>query len=93
MSGKVKVVINHAGARAVLNDPAVKAELLRRAQLIREAAIVSDPRLTGEDIDANAVEGRTRARARAGVVTVTPKARNINAKHNTLLKSLDAGRG
>lgn len=91
MSRKAKVVINHAGARAVLNDPAVKAELLRRAQLIREAAIASDPRLTGEDIDANAVDGSTRARA--GVVTVTPKARNINAKHNTLLKSLDAGRG
>lgn len=91
MSRKVKVVINHAGARAVLNDPAVKAELLRRAQLIREAAIASDPRLSSEDIDANAVDGRIRARA--GVVTVTPKARNINAKHNTLLKSLDAGRG
>lgn len=91
MSGKVKVVMNHAGARAVLNDPAVKAELLRRARLIRDAAIASDHRLTGEDIDANTIDGRNRARA--GVVTVTPKARNINAKHNTLLKSLDAGRG
>ena len=87
----IKVVMNHAGAKAVLKDPGVKAELLRRARLVQQAAISSDPRLTPEDIDANAIDGRNRARA--GVATVNRKARNINAKHNTLLKALDAGRG
>lgn len=88
---KVKIVISHAGAKEILRSQGVKADLLERAERIRSSAIASDPRLTAEDIGANAVDGRTRARA--GVVTATRKARSINAKHNTILKALDAGRG
>lgn len=40
-----------------------------------------------------AVSGKGKSRSRASVIAVTRYARNSNALHNTLLRSLDAGRG
>jgi hypothetical protein len=79
--------MNHAGAREILNSPQVQKELLRRANLIKESA---DSMASGK-YDADVQTGKNRAHAL--VKTTDPMSCNSNAKHNTLLKSLDAGRG
>jgi hypothetical protein len=83
---KVKVKMNSAGARALLNSPEVQKELLRRAELIRSRAEAS-----GASFDADVQPGKNRAHAM--VKTTDIKSRRSNAKHNTLLKALDAGAG
>lgn len=78
----MKVVINHAGIRALLRSPAVAQDLLRRAQRIAAAA--------GPGYEASVNVGPNRARA--SVITASPAAIRDNAKNQTLLRSLDAGR-
>lgn len=82
----VKVYINHQGAREILNSQEVQDELLRRAELIREKA---DSVGSGK-YEADVQPGK--GRAHAMVKTTDARSRASNAKHNTLLKSLDAGR-
>lgn len=62
--------------------PKVKADLKRRADNIAAAC--------GDGYVANSGEGKTRSRA--SVVTATGKAMRDNAKNNTLVRNLDAGR-
>lgn len=77
--------LNLAGGRALLNSAEVAADLMRRAEAIASAAE------SAGDGEYAANLGRT-DRARASVVTADAVATSHNAKHNTLLGSLDAGR-
>lgn len=80
---KVKVQMNSAGARTLLQSAAVQKDLLSRAQRIRDGA-----KLPGYVADVQA--GKNRARA---VVKATDfKSRQDNARNQTLLKNLDRGR-
>lgn len=68
---------------AIRRLPGVEAELDRRAEAIAEAA--------GDGYEWSGSDGKSRSRA--GVYPTTFKAIRDNAKNNTLLKALDAGRG
>lgn len=83
---EIKVKINYAGARVLRNSPEVQADLLRRARLIQARAGTS-----GAEFDADVQPGKSRAHAI--VRTTDLKSQRSNAKHNTLLKALDAGAG
>ena len=81
-----KVTMNHAGARAIMNSGVVQGELLNRASRICGTAnSIGSGRFV-----ADVQPGKNRAHAM--VKTTDAKSRRSNAKHNTLLKSLDAGR-
>lgn len=85
-----KVKINRRALRQIARSDAVELELFRRAELIREAC---DPDgHLGEDAYV-AVSGKGKNRARAAVIAVSRYARYSNARHNTLLRALDRGRG
>ena len=77
-----KIKFNSKAIGTLLKDPAVVADLERRAEAIADAA--------GEGYDAVSSEPHTRARA--AVVTATLAARKDNAENNTLLRALQAGR-
>ena len=84
----VKVVMNHAGVEALLSDSAVTSDLLARAERVKASADAMD----GCDYAVTARPGRQGGRPYVAVAANNAKARAKNAKHNTLLKSLDAGR-
>lgn len=84
---KVKVRMNHRGSAAVMNDEGVMDDLLERAERIRDRA---DSMGRGR-YEADVMPGINRAHAM--VKTTDYVSRASNAKHNSLLKSLDAGRG
>lgn len=86
--GSVKVKMNSAGIEAALSDPSVTADLLSRAEKIKATAEGMD----GCEYEATTRPGRKGGRPYAVVAANSAKARTKNAKHNTLLKSLDAGR-
>ena len=79
---KAKVVMNSAGARSILNGPEVMADLLSRGQAITSAC--------GEHYNCDVREGRTRAHCL--VKTDGAAGARDNAKNNTILRNLDAGR-
>lgn len=81
-----KVVLHSAGVREVMNSGEVQSELLSRAE-----PIASHAESFGGSYEADVRPGRTRAHAL--VKTKDRYAERANAKHNALLKSLDAGRG
>lgn len=83
MAGRIKIEMNPAGVREILQSEAVRAELHRRAQLIADAA--------GEGMEASSQIGATRARA--SVRTETPEAMRAEAEDRTLSSAIDAGRG
>lgn len=90
MSG-VKVVMNHAGAEAILASPEVQADLMAHAQRIKEAA---------DSVGSGKYEVSQRAGKKGGrpyVVVHVPdgdwQTYNSNKKHNTLQNALNAGRG
>lgn len=66
----------------IRRSPDVVNELERRARAISLRA--------GDGYEASVQQGRTRARA--SVITTTAEARLENARRNTLLRALDAGR-
>jgi hypothetical protein len=80
----IKVEISDEAARALLNSPEVKADLLRRAHAIARAA---------GDGAYDVSEGRTPTRARVSVGTGDHTARKAEATTRALTKALDAGRG
>ncbi len=87
-----RVRINSAAARELLTSDEVAGELAKRAQRICDMAIS----MTGDDDMLNDPYGFSVStdgtRARATVFTRNPHAVHSNNKHNTLLKSIDAGR-
>lgn len=85
---KVKVMINSAGAKSLLNSSEVQADLLKRAERIRARA---DGMGSGR-YEADVRPGKNRAHAMVKTPQGDFKTMASQAKHNTLLKSLDAGR-
>lgn len=86
----VKVVMNHAGAEAILASPAVQADLMARAQRIKAAA---------DSVGSGKYEVSQRSGYKGGrpyVVVHVPQGDwltyNSNKKHNTLRNALSAGR-
>lgn len=77
-----RVKINSAGARAILQSDAVRAELGRRARRI--AAVAGPGMEAGTEVGPN--------RARASVITGTAAARKREAESKALTRALDAGR-
>lgn len=85
----VKVVMNSAGIEALLSSAQVTGDLERRGAAIKARA---------DSIGSATYEQHTRPGRKGGRPYVAVAANSLhalrsNAKHNTLLKSLDAGRG
>ena len=92
MASGIRVRINSAGARAVLTSAGVAADIGARAIAVATAAnrMTSPDEMRNDPFMADGDSDGSRARARA--FAATPHGINANNKHNTLLKSLDAGR-
>ncbi len=84
---KWSVKMNGAGARNILNSNEVQNDLLKRAQRMKARADSFDDAIYSADVQ----PGRTRAHAM--VKTTDIVSIRSNAKNNSLLKSVDAGRG
>lgn len=84
------VVINSAEAVRIMNSPEMQADLLARAERIRDrAGSIGTVGQSGYEADVR--PGKSRAHAM--VKTSGDHGARSNAKHNSLLKSIDAGRG
>ena len=77
----MKIKWNLAGFRELRTDPAVEADILRRAQAVADAC--------GDGFEAELM-AQSKTRARAIVKPVTYAARRQNSDENTILRSLDA---
>lgn len=82
MGRNVKITVNHLGVRALLQSPAVEAELKRRAMAIAAKA--------GPGMEVTTFHGRNRVNA--SVITATTEARVAEAKDRALTRAIDAGR-
>lgn len=92
MAKSVRVRINSAGARAVLTSAGVAGKLGDMASAIAASA---NAKASPDDMRNDAYMSEVDSsgnRAHARVWTATPHGIRNNNKHNTLLKSLDAGR-
>lgn len=87
MARGIRVKINSRAARALLNGPEVQGDLLARAERIKAKA---ESIGSGEYV-ADVQPGKNRAHAI--VRTTDIESRRSNAKHNSLMKSINAGRG
>jgi hypothetical protein len=76
--------------REIAFSQAVTTALFLRAEAIRDAC---DPTNRFGDDGYVVAIGKGRSRTRVAVIAVNPGARKSNARHNTLINSLDAGRG
>lgn len=85
---RVKVVMKSAGSREIMNSSEMQADLLSRAQRIKSRA---DGMGSGRYV-ADVMPGRTRAHAMVKTPQGDFKTMASQRKHNTLLKSMDAGR-
>ncbi|MDO4428560.1 MAG: hypothetical protein Q4B91_03515 [Atopobiaceae bacterium] len=92
MASGVRVRINSSGARALLTDPAVAADLMARAEAIAGSACAKASPDEMRNDPFTAVDASTAGRARVRVVTSSPHGIRSQNRDNTLLKSVDAGR-
>lgn len=88
MAKKVKVVMNASGSVSLMNSAEMQADLLGRAERIKAHA---DSMGSGKYI-ADVQPGRTRAHAMVKTPEKDFRAMASQRKHNSLLKSMDAGR-
>lgn len=88
MAKNVRVKMNSAGAKALMNSPEIQADLLKRANRIKAAA---DGMASGK-YEADVQPGKVRAHAMVKTPNGDFRTMASQRKHNTLLKSLDAGR-
>lgn len=79
----VRLKFNSAAYRSLLTDGKILADLTERGQAVASSA--------GEGVEVLPVES-PRRRAHVVVATTTAQAAAKNAKENTLLRALDAGR-
>ncbi len=84
-----RITLNNRNVAALLKSPQVQAELRRRAERVRAAADAAANDPGGHRV----VTEVGHHRARAAVITDTPKSMWKEAVHHTLTSSLDAGRG
>lgn len=81
-----RVTLNHREVRRLLRGEGqyagVRADLERRARAVAEAA--------GDGMEADVFVGRNRARG--GVITATPAAREAEARDRALTRAMDAAR-
>jgi hypothetical protein len=77
-----KIKWNLAGFKALRKERGVMSDLIDRGQAIAAAA--------GDGVEAEPFTGRNRARV--SVLTATVEAARKNARDNTLIRALDAGR-
>lgn len=95
MAKKIRVSLNSKGARQLLNGPEVVEDMDRRAKAVTAAAeeAVSSPRYAASGSEGFRGDGQPgKSRARALIGTTDYVSRAYNAKHNALLKGLEAGR-
>ena len=87
MTTQVRFKWNPTALREARTSPAAQEEVLRRARRIAEAC-------GGEAVGfvAAGPGEEPRVRARAAVIAASRWARRANAKHNTILRNIDAGR-
>lgn len=86
MANNVKVKINSAVVRALLNSNSVQSELLDRAMRIQSAANGMGKGVYSADVRAG------KNRAHAMVKTTDFESIRSNAKNNTLLKAMGSGK-
>lgn len=92
MASNARVRIRSAGARAILASPGVAQRLGEMAAAIAASANAkaSPDEMLNDPYDFDVESGGERSRA--SVFTASPHGIYDNNKHNTLLKSIDAGR-
>ena len=90
---KPKVVLDHGGMRALLNDPGVRAELHARAERVAAQARSTAPVDTGDYRDGIAVWDDTTDRAVVRVGSRDRKAPLVEAKTGNMARALDAAGG
>lgn len=79
---KARIKLKNKGFRELRKHPNVKADLMRRAQKVADAA--------GDGFEASESPGKNRARATVG--TRSYSARRRQAKDNVLQRALSAGK-
>ena len=90
--GKIEVKMNSAGCIELLRSEAVASDMLARAERIADRANSQASPDEMDNMPFEAGQGESPGRMYAYVVTATPHGIHHNNKHNTLLKSVDAGR-
>lgn len=84
------IKVNRSAARAIMKSPGVRADLASRGERIARAAeAMSDSKRARFE----AVEKDLKVSTHVFVQTTDPLSMASNAKHNSLVKSIDAGRG
>lgn len=84
----VIVEMSSAGIEALLSDPAVTADLKRRGAAIKARA----DSMGSATYEIHKRKGYLGGRPYIAIAANSAAAKASNAKHNTLLRSLDAGR-
>lgn len=94
MAARVRVVSNPAGYAAVRKDPAVAAEIERRARAVASAAVANSDGKGEFLVEVDTVGGASLSsgRARAAVFTADGDAMEAEAESRALTRALDAGR-
>jgi len=90
---RAKVVLDHAGMKALLNDLGVRAELTRRMGPVLAAARASAPVDTGAYKASIDLVQATTDRAVVRVVATDWKAALVESRTGNLARSLDAAGG
>lgn len=80
---KARLQFHYDGFDETRRDPAVLADVVRRANAIAAAA--------GDGYEVES--GLSKSRARAVIITKTADAKRDQAENHTLERSIDAGRG
>lgn len=80
---KVRIKYNRAAFNQLRTSAAAQADVAARAERIAAAC--------GEGYEA-AITENPRRRARAAVIAITPEAKADNARNQTLIRNLEAGR-
>lgn len=90
---RVRVKLNSAGMRALLNDPGLRADLTTRAERVLAAAKASAPVDSGEYRDSLHIVDDTTDRAVVRVGSSAPHGLLVEMKTGNLARALDAAGG
>ena len=98
--GKVKVVLNDRGYRALLHAPEVKADLMRRMERVKASAEALAPVSKGprkvhyrDTLELDATPPKTGSRARVRLYANSGHAMDVEANHGVLARAFDAAGG